>query len=31
MHPETWLDFPLLPEEEDSDGICFCASSFSSC
>ncbi|XP_072973154.1 uncharacterized protein [Typha angustifolia] len=19
MHPETWLDFPLLPDEEDSD------------
>lgn len=31
MHPETWLDFPLLPEEEDADGMCFSASSFISC
>ncbi|CAM0876005.1 unnamed protein product [Alopecurus aequalis] len=23
-HPETWLDFPLLPDEEDSDGPFSC-------
>ncbi|RZS13514.1 hypothetical protein BHM03_00045117 [Ensete ventricosum] len=21
MHPETWLDFPLLPDDEESDGL----------
>ena len=24
MHPETWLDFPLFTDDEDSDGMSSC-------
>jgi hypothetical protein len=29
MHPETWLDFPLLPDEDEPDSLFFCKSLFS--
>lgn len=29
MHPETWLDFPLLPDEDEPDSLFSCQSVFS--
>jgi hypothetical protein len=29
MHPETWLDFPLLPDEDEPDSVFSCKSVFS--